>query len=105
MVATSMYSERGAAKAEPTAADRLFDALNERRITAGPNGRRIEVLGIHAMPDGVWVQIAVMGESTEGVILHLPVWNSVDHALAALTVWGETPPHHRPRVIHVMSRA
>ena len=105
MVATSLCSECGAAKAEPTAADRLFDALNERRITAGPDGRLVEVLAIHAMPDGAWVQIALMGESTEGVILHLPVWNSIDRASAALNVWGETPPHHRPRVIHVMSRA
>jgi hypothetical protein len=105
MVATSVGSECGAAKAEPTAADRLFDALDEHRITAGPDARLVEVLGIHAMPDGAWVQIALIGESTEGVILHLPLWTSIDHAIAALNAWGKTPAGHRPRLIHVMSRA
>jgi hypothetical protein len=105
MVATSVYSDHGAAKAEPTATDRLFDALNERRITADPEGRLVEVLGIHAMPDGAWVQIALVGESTQGVILHLSPWTSIDHAIAALNVWGKTPTKHRPRLIHVMARA
>jgi len=105
MVAISVCSERSAAEAETTAADRLFKALDERRITPGPDGRLVEVLGIHAMPDGAWVQIALAGEYTQGLILHLARWTSIEHAIAALKVWGETPIDSRPRLIHVMSRA
>ena len=103
MVATSVCLEWGAAKAGPTTADHLFAALDERRITPGPHGRLVEVLGIHAMPDGAWVQIALVGEPGQGVILHLPRWTRIDHAIAALNVWGETPTDNRPRLIHVMS--
>jgi len=105
MVATSMCSERGAAAAVPTAADRLFDALDERWITPGPNGRLVEVLGIHATPEDAWVQIALVGESTQSVILHLPLSASIDQAIAALNAWCDTPTDHRPRLIHVTSSA
>ena len=103
MVATTVCVECGVADAEATAADRLFDALDARRITPGPDGPRVEIVGIHALPDGIWMQVAVAGESMQGVILHLPRWASVDHAIAALKVWGEAPTDDRPHLIHVMS--
>lgn len=106
MVATTGCSTVGALGAEPTPADRLFVALDQHRIVGGPVDCLIEVSGIHEAPQGgAWVQIAVVGDPTQNVVLFLPDWATIEHAIASLEAWGRTPVADRPASIDAIRAA
>jgi hypothetical protein len=85
-----------------SAADRLFAALDDRRIETGSTSWVARVLGIHMGHRAAWVQIGPAGDAPCGVLLHLSPRATADHAMAALTAWSQTPELERPLVIEVM---
>jgi hypothetical protein len=87
-------------------ADRLFAALDDRRIeTAGSTGWVARVLGIHIAQGGAWVQIASANDATLSVVLHLSPQATGHHAMAALTAWSQLRQHERPALVEVMRLA
>jgi hypothetical protein len=89
----------------PSVADRLFAALDDRRIESGSTSWVARVLGIHMVQRAAWVQIGPAGDAPWSVLLHLSPHATADHAMAALTAWSQTPPHERPLVVEVMRLA
>ena len=102
MVATRK-STVGVLRAEPTTADQLFAALDQHRVEGEDGDCLVEVSGIHAAPDGgAWVQVAVAGDPSQNVVIHVAAGTPVDHAIAALDAWSRTPPADRPWSINVL---
>jgi hypothetical protein len=89
----------------PSAADRLFAALDDRRIETGSTSWVARVLGIHMVHRAAWVQIGPAGDAPWSVLLHLSPQATADHAMAALIAWSQTPTHERPLVVEVMQLA
>ena len=105
MAVPSASLKRGPAKARAAAADRLFVALDQHRIDGDPDGSVVEVLGIHPASSGVWVQIALAGQSGFDALLHLPAHATIAQAIAAIDAWAANPCDERRRVIRVMQLA
>jgi hypothetical protein len=101
----SANAKRGAAKAGPTTADRLFIELDHRRISRGAVDTMVEVLGIHVVAGGAWIQVSLSDQRQDGVLLHLPSRATAEQAVAALTAWAGAPTGQRRRVIRVMQLA
>jgi fructose-specific phosphotransferase system IIC component len=104
-MAATRGSTVGALGAEPTAADRLFVALDQHRVEGAHGGCLVEVSGIHDAPHGgAWVQIAVVGDPSQNVVLYLAAGTAVDRAIAAVDAWGRTPVADRPWSINVIQQ-
>jgi hypothetical protein len=87
-------------------ADRLFTALDDRRIEAPESsGWVARVLGIHLVQRDAWVQIGAAGDATLSVLLHLSPQATADHAMAALSAWSRLPKYERPFLVEVMRLA
>ena len=100
MLASGVYSERGAATAESTTADLLLLELDQRLVKGLHSV--LEVQGIHVVEgQGTWVQLAPVGQWNQGFILHLAPTATVAEAVAALQAWAGIPLAHRPRLVHV----
>src|SRR5262249_17920529 len=86
----------------PSALDRLYELLDQRRIRVGPEDYQVQVQGIHTVKAGdIWVQVALGDGPSRVVVLHLSRKASADHAIAALTDWVGIPTANRPRTIEV----
>ena len=87
-------------------ADHLFAELDHRRVGEGPASWLTEVAAIHMVRHEAWVQLALVGESSRSVILHLAACVTAKHALATLAAsWSRTADDAAPEVIHVLQLA
>ena len=68
----------------PDVVDRWFRALDQRRIRIGPHEWLLQVTGIYADHDDVWIQIADGRSEGGSVVLRVSAGTSVDDALQAL---------------------
>lgn len=64
--------------------DRWFRALDQRRVRIGLHEWLLQVTGIYADHDDVWIQIADGCSDGGSVVLRVSSGTSVDHALQAL---------------------
>ena len=65
--------------------DRWFRALDQRRVRIGLHEWLLQVTGIYADRDDVWIQIADGAAPGGSVLLRVSARTSVDHALQVLT--------------------
>ena len=84
-------------------ADDLFAELDHRRVGEEPASWVTEVAAIHMIQQEAWVQVAPVGESARGVIVHLSTRVTPEHVLATLAAfWAQTADKAAPQVIHVL---
>ena len=65
--------------------DRWFRALDQRRVRIGLHEWLLQVTGIYADQDDVWIQIADRAASGGSILLRVSARTPVEHALQALT--------------------
>jgi hypothetical protein len=65
--------------------DRWFRALDQRRVRIGLHEWLLQVTGIYADQDDVWIQIADGAAPGGSILLRVSARTPVDHALQALT--------------------
>jgi hypothetical protein len=75
--------------------DRWFRALDQRRLCIGLHEWLLQVTGIYADHDDVWIQIADGAAPGGSILLRVSARTPVDHALQALTqrLHGNVPAH------------
>src|SRR5687768_17643878 len=78
--------------------DRWFRALDQRRYRIGLREWLLQVTGIYADHDDVWIQIADGTAPGGSILLRVSAGTSVDHALQALSQRGHRIPAH-PAII------
>jgi hypothetical protein len=78
--------------------DRWFRALDQRRVRIGLHEWLLQVTGIYADYDDVWIQIADRAASGGSILLRVSTRTPVDHALQALAQRLHANPVH-PRII------
>jgi hypothetical protein len=70
--------------------DLLFSGLDGRRIAAGDSTWSIEVYGVHESATARWVQLVLVGGPSHVLAMRLPLKQTVDSALTAITAWLRT---------------
>lgn len=84
-------------------ADWWFEALDDRRIDAGGESWRAQVLGIHGEGDDLWIQVARAGNVGHSIVLHITPVVTVEDVVRALRArLGDLSRRH---VIHVTHAA
>ena len=79
--------------------DQWFRALDQRRIRIGLHEWLLQVTGIYADHDDVWIQIADGCLDGGSVVLRVSSWTSVDKALEALAQRGHLRLPVHPAII------
>jgi hypothetical protein len=74
--------------------DYLFSGLDGRQIAAGDSTWSIEVYGVHEGTTARWVQLALVGGPSHVVAVRLPLQQTVDSALTAITSWLQASSRH-----------
>jgi hypothetical protein len=69
----------------PEVVDRWFRALDQRRVRIGLHEWLLQVTGIYADHDDVWIQIADGSSLGGSILLRVSARTPVDHALQVLT--------------------
>ena len=87
--------------------DRWFRALDQRRVRIGLHEWLLQVTGIYADHDDVWIQLADGCWDGGSVVLRVTSGTTVDQALQALTQRGHSgvPAHPTIVVATTTSRA
>ena len=79
--------------------DRWFRALDQRRVRIGLHEWLLQVTGIYADHDDVWIQIADGCSDGGSVVLRVSSSTAVDHALQALAQRGHLGVPAHPTII------
>jgi hypothetical protein len=74
-------------------ADAWFSALDDRAIELGSGACITRVVGIHASPDGLWIQLTWADQPEVSVVVHVTSATRVEEVLHRLKV---DPPLGRP---------
>ncbi|HET9831114.1 MAG TPA: hypothetical protein VFP91_05380 [Vicinamibacterales bacterium] len=88
---------------EARTTDRVFEALDNRRIGIGPESWVAQVFAVYVAADEVWVQVAAKDNPTDTVILHLPRSTTTAQGALALWKWAQSPDTPRSRCIAASS--
>ena len=80
-----MAGQGSCERGQPEVVDRWFRALDQRRVRIGLHEWLLQVTGIYADQDDVWIQIADRAASGGSILLRVSARTPVDHALQALT--------------------
>lgn len=81
--------------------DRWFRALDQRRIRIGLHEWLLQVTGIYADHDDVWIQLADGVKDGGSILLHVTEGTSVEQALRLLSTRVASPVSTRPLVVAV----
>ena len=83
----------------PEVVDRWFRALDQRRVRIGLHDWLLQVTGIYADHDDVWIQIADGAAHGGSILLRVSSRTPVEYALQALTHRGHASVPAHPTII------
>ena len=72
------------ANSAETVAQAIVAALDQRRVVTARAACTLAVYGVHADPDGVWLQVGLHDGDDHYFVLHLPYQATAEDALATL---------------------
>lgn len=72
-------------------ADIWFMVLDQRMLHIGPETWIIQVMGIHASREGLWIQLAAIDEPEKSFVLQVGERTTITDVTAVLRARSETP--------------
>ena len=79
-----LTAEWDTAKSPENVAQAIVAALDEHRVVTASAACTVAVYGVHADPDGVWLQVGLHDGDNDYLVLHLPYQATAEDALATL---------------------
>jgi hypothetical protein len=79
-----LTAESDTAKSAETVARAIVAALDQRRVVTAGAVCTVAVYGVHADPEGLWLQVGLHDGDDHYVVLHLPYQATAEDALATL---------------------
>jgi len=82
-------------------AERLFEALDGRTVSARGRQWLIEIYSVRQESDATWLQLALQGESSHSLLMRLAPDDRPKHAVRVISAWLG----NRPDRAHILNVA